>query len=197
MAVSWTRHRFSGGVLALDVTNTVVHRGDPTRRFDRFADAAEIARFAEAANRFRAGEFAGRPIVAPAREAGATIAIREATDALLRPAARGGLPDASRMPALLRACAAGFEARCETPWPADAGSGPIAFEAALAASALSLLSGDAVRRVRACPNCDWLFLDRSRNGSRTWCDMSVCGNRAKARRHYRRRRADILEKADA
>jgi len=35
--------------------------------------------------------------------------------------------------------------------------------------------------------CTWLFLDRSRNRSRRWCSMATCGNRAKARRHDRRR----------
>jgi predicted RNA-binding Zn ribbon-like protein len=39
------------------------------------------------------------------------------------------------------------------------------------------------RRVKACaePDCRWAFLDLSRNGSRRWCDMSECGNRAKNR----------------
>ena len=45
-------------------------------------------------------------------------------------------------------------------------------------------------RLKICPNCQWLFLDRSRNRSRAWCDMAVCGNRAKASRHYRRNRED-------
>jgi predicted RNA-binding Zn ribbon-like protein len=46
-------------------------------------------------------------------------------------------------------------------------------------------------RLKACPadTCMWAFYDRSRNRSRTWCSMSVCGNRAKNRRAYRRRRA--------
>ena len=35
-------------------------------------------------------------------------------------------------------------------------------------------------------NCGWLFIDSSKNHSRRWCDMSVCGNRQKARRHYER-----------
>ena len=33
--------------------------------------------------------------------------------------------------------------------------------------------------------CGWLFLDTSRNRSRRWCSMKDCGNRAKARRHYK------------
>jgi predicted RNA-binding Zn ribbon-like protein len=60
----------------------------------------------------------------------------------------------------------------------------------LARSAADLLVSDEADRVRECaaPSCSWLFLDRSRNHRRKWCDMAVCGNRAKARRHYRRHR---------
>jgi predicted RNA-binding Zn ribbon-like protein len=45
-------------------------------------------------------------------------------------------------------------------------------------------------RLKACPehSCMWAFYDRSKNRSGTWCDMAVCGNRAKARA-YRERRA--------
>ena len=43
-------------------------------------------------------------------------------------------------------------------------------------------------RMKACAadTCRWAFYDHSRNRSRQWCDMAVCGNRAKAR-SYRRR----------
>jgi hypothetical protein len=39
------------------------------------------------------------------------------------------------------------------------------------------------QRVKICPadNCKWAFFDHSRNRSRTWCSMQVCGNRTKAR----------------
>src|SRR4051794_22089641 len=45
-------------------------------------------------------------------------------------------------------------------------------------------------RLKACRSdtCQWAFYDGARNRSRQWCDMSVCGNRAKARR-YRSRHA--------
>ncbi|TNC28519.1 CGNR zinc finger domain-containing protein [Amycolatopsis alkalitolerans] len=38
-------------------------------------------------------------------------------------------------------------------------------------------------RVKICPadDCRWAFFDESRNRSRTWCSMRVCGNREKAR----------------
>ncbi len=57
-------------------------------------------------------------------------------------------------------------------------------------SAADLLTSPDVAKVRACAGqgCGWLFLDRSRNHSRRWCDMSDCGNREKARRHYERLR---------
>jgi predicted RNA-binding Zn ribbon-like protein len=43
-------------------------------------------------------------------------------------------------------------------------------------------------RVKICPadDCRWAFYDASRNGSRQWCSMAVCGNRAKARAHRAR-----------
>ena len=43
-------------------------------------------------------------------------------------------------------------------------------------------------RVKICPadDCRWAFYDTSRNGSRHWCSMAVCGNRAKARAHRAR-----------
>lgn len=49
---------------------------------------------------------------------------------------------------------------------------------------------DEWRRLKACgkPSCRWAFIDRSKNGSRTWCSMRVCGNRVKATK-YRERRA--------
>ncbi len=45
-------------------------------------------------------------------------------------------------------------------------------------------------RLKLCPaeDCLWAFFDSSKNRSRRWCSMDVCGNRTKTR-SYRRRRA--------
>jgi len=53
-------------------------------------------------------------------------------------------------------------------------------------SAADLLVQAPHRRIRQCanPQCLWLFIDASKNGTRRWCDMAACGNRAKAQRHY-------------
>lgn len=59
----------------------------------------------------------------------------------------------------------------------------------VALSAARLLASDELERVGECADdrgCGYLFFDTSRNHSRRWCEMKDCGNRAKARRHYRR-----------
>jgi predicted RNA-binding Zn ribbon-like protein len=62
-----------------------------------------------------------------------------------------------------------------------------------AVGAVELLRGPDLARLRRCPpeagGCGWLFLDRSRNGSRRWCRMADCGTTVKARRLTERRRA--------
>jgi predicted RNA-binding Zn ribbon-like protein len=54
----------------------------------------------------------------------------------------------------------------------------------LAMSATDLITSEAMSEVRICDNheCQWLFLDTSKNHTKRWCDMKVCGNRMKARR---------------
>jgi len=55
-------------------------------------------------------------------------------------------------------------------------------------SASHLLTSPDIAWVKTCTNedCGWLFLDTSRKHNRKWCEMAVCGNRAKARRFYQR-----------
>ena len=56
----------------------------------------------------------------------------------------------------------------------------------VAQQAAELLASPNVKFVRACAreSCRWLFLDVSKNHSRRWCDMKLCGNRVKAHRYY-------------
>jgi predicted RNA-binding Zn ribbon-like protein len=63
--------------------------------------------------------------------------------------------------------------------------------APLARHFVDLLVGGDPTRVRACASedCGLWFRDTSRNGSRRWCSMARCGNRAKVAAHYRRKRA--------
>ena len=71
-------------------------------------------------------------------------------------------------------------------------AGPLVPDRAADAAVEVLRTAD-LARLRRCPpdagGCGWVFLDRSRNGSRRWCRMADCGTTAKARRLTERRRA--------
>ena len=69
-------------------------------------------------------------------------------------------------------------------------TGPAWRPAVAAAASLLELLDEAPDRIRQCDNhgCVLWFYDTSRNGTRRWCSMAGCGNRAKARRHYDRAR---------
>lgn len=61
----------------------------------------------------------------------------------------------------------------------------------LAISAFAILADRReMDRLKMCPGerCGWLFIDETRNARRRWCSMDSCGNRAKAARHYARRK---------
>lgn len=62
-------------------------------------------------------------------------------------------------------------------------------------SAEDLLFSDELDAVRVCASdtCNWLFMDTSKNHSRRWCDMKSCGNRAKARRFYSRKKGASVD----
>jgi predicted RNA-binding Zn ribbon-like protein len=54
-------------------------------------------------------------------------------------------------------------------------------------SAAELLASDEAARIRICdaPECGWMYVDRSRNRLRRWCQMETCGTREKNRRRKR------------
>jgi predicted RNA-binding Zn ribbon-like protein len=171
----WNAHRFSGGLLALDLANTVVWRDRADKQTDRFTSLADVEPFAKAASEFRRDETGGVTLVAPStlREFHALIGLRDAIDDWLRPAV--GQTSDRRVGPLFAACA-----------DATHHDVPHSLATACAKSTMRLLDPVLRARVKLCPSCRWLFLDRSKNQSRTWCDMKVCGNRAKAQNHYKR-----------
>jgi predicted RNA-binding Zn ribbon-like protein len=56
-------------------------------------------------------------------------------------------------------------------------------------SAADLLTSPLRTKIRLCANeaCGWLFIDESKNASRRWCSMELCGSRRKMREYYRRK----------
>ena len=176
MLFEWTAHRFSGGLLALDLVNTVVCRGQPARRADRFSDTANVKAFCEAVGRFRSEEV-GRKAIAEPEKLDRLLELREAINDWIRPVVQGEETPAAALGRLFEAAASCMQENSPAEDSLQRGQ-------AAAISAMKLFSEDMKERVKICPNCDWLFVDRSKNRSRVWCDMQVCGNRAKAGKHY-------------
>jgi len=60
----------------------------------------------------------------------------------------------------------------------------------LVRSAAELLLAPSHGRIKQCPGCGcgWIFLDQTKNRTRRWCEMEVCGSRAKVRRYRERQR---------
>jgi predicted RNA-binding Zn ribbon-like protein len=61
----------------------------------------------------------------------------------------------------------------------------------LAMAAGEFLVSKEMANMRRCADttCNWLFLDKTKSHTRRWCEMRVCGNRDKARRFYRKHKA--------
>ncbi|MEU4603874.1 CGNR zinc finger domain-containing protein [Kribbella sp. NPDC023972] len=59
----------------------------------------------------------------------------------------------------------------------------------VAQAAYGLLTGPRAGRIKRCAGCPWLFLDQSKNGSRRWCSMEICGTSQKVRLYVSRRAA--------
>lgn len=61
------------------------------------------------------------------------------------------------------------------------------FMGRIAVQAATLLTSPDLAKLKLCalPDCDWLFVDTSKNGRRRWCQMNVCGAKEKARRSYK------------
>jgi predicted RNA-binding Zn ribbon-like protein len=51
-------------------------------------------------------------------------------------------------------------------------------------SSYDLLLSDAFNHLKECRHCGWIYLDKSKNNSRRWCNMKTCGNTEKTKKYY-------------
>jgi len=200
----------SGGHPALDLVNTLDHRFGDEARVESLADYDALLRFAQQTELLDPGQVRGlRKSVKPQAAARALRSARELREAMAA-AFYGNLerrpPPAADIRTLERHFLASErhrelrweEAAARNGQPAMAWQwGRFEKEAELpvwilAERARQLMLSDAMDRVRACgaDTCRWLFLDTSKNHTRRWCNMKVCGNRMKARRFQARRGAE-------
>lgn len=203
MSTAGTVHDFemTGGVLCLDFTNTL---GDRPRSIkEHLGNYADLIRFSRQARSLpgeRLDELLRLSAEHPRKARGAfkrAIGLREALYRIFGSLANDGEPRSEDIELLnselsktlhqleLRAHDGGYD----WAWagPADSLDRPLW---PVIRSAAELLASDEAASIRECASesCSWLFIDRSRTKRRRWCDMSTCGNRAKARRHYQRQK---------
>jgi len=191
-----------GGHAALDFVNSLDHRCGARAPVERLTDYAALLRFALESRLLdarRARQLAQAPPAAAERAVRSARELREALAAALYARLEGRSPP----PAALRTLESHLYRAArhrQLHWARGARGGALSwdrgrFEARaelpvwlLAQSAGELLMSETAERVRACDadTCRWLFLDTSRNHTRRWCDMKVCGNRMKARRFQAR-----------
>ena len=195
----------SGGALCLDFANTVSRRHLPQRRAEHLGSYADLVEFAEQSKLLSPKLAANlrthaRRSSAEARSAfHRCIVLREglyrafSAIAAGKPAHQQDVEQINdfALEALRHRKLTRTNGDYRWEWQSEGGNLLDRILWPIAESAANLLTSQDRADIRECdaPDCEWLFLDHSRNGSRRWCDMKSCGNRQKARRHYQRAHA--------
>jgi predicted RNA-binding Zn ribbon-like protein len=180
---------FSGGLTCIDFCNTFDHLHTPPQ-YDLFPDRTTILQWGQAA-RILPSDFQDTS-TADGQFFAEALETRSLIFRLLVPFTRFATPaesDFESFNTLLQevssrlkvvSAADGYVLTCCTDDPLE----KVLCE--VVRSAADLLLSNQLKRVKQCQECGWLFYDSTRNHSRRWCDMKICGNKAKARRHYER-----------
>ena len=198
----WTFH-LGYGSLCLDFANTTSWRGSAAP-VDHLLDYEELVRFGLQSKLISEGdarrlrrEAARRPAAA-GRALRKAVTLREALYRIFaglagrrRPLAADLATLNTSLPSALTPLQVsmgqdGFGWRWEGERDAlDRLLWPVARDAAVFLTSMNL------SRLRTCanPRCRWVFHDGTRSGTRRWCSMAFCGNRAKVGRFRQRRRA--------
>jgi predicted RNA-binding Zn ribbon-like protein len=190
----------SGGRLCLDFANTVSQRGGDAP-LDHVRSYADLVLFAvqtgivNATSGLELGYIAAAYPTAARDALARAIALREALFRLFAAISAGRPPRPSDLRVLNEHVPSAFERarlvksrrqftlKTDVNWR-DLGA-PIV---PIVRSGVDLLTSSELDRVRGCAarTCEWLFIDTTKNRTRRWCDMAVCGNREKVRRFRER-----------
>lgn len=190
-----------GGALALDFANSTSGRGTAgciEHLFDH-EDLLRWAIFNDILTAEAAATLTER--ARPAEKEAAFAAAMHVRDLLHRvfdATARGEPADRAALGELVKRGYAAWEGATLV-WAGDrfvwrfpsADASAAAPLAPIVRSALEVLTRHDLTRLKRCPGlrCGWLFLDATKNASRVWCEMEVCGTRAKLRNRARVRAA--------
>jgi predicted RNA-binding Zn ribbon-like protein len=180
---------------ALDLVNTLDWRFRDEGPEELLASYDDLLRFSTQSGLLTSKQI--RQILRSATESAAAEALaacrelREAAAEILYAAVDDRIPAASQIKTVERHFKEAREhqklawsgSRLVWEWPASETGAELPLWM-LSQSTARLLISEEMRRLRACEklDCRWLFLDTSKNHTRRWCDMKICGNRMKARR---------------
>jgi predicted RNA-binding Zn ribbon-like protein len=172
---------FVSGNLCLDFAGTVLHRD--TAPEDLLSSPRLLQRWVA-----ESGLVDSPPAVSEA-DLGAALDVREAIYRLALASVTGARRRQDDIDLVNRAAAEAPVTPCLTREGLRKTGDATAITATIARDAVLLLGGPDAGRIRECghPPCTRLFLDTSRAGSRRWCDMAGCGNRAKVAEFRARR----------
>jgi predicted RNA-binding Zn ribbon-like protein len=196
------RFELTGGAVCLDFVNTLDDRfsAEPKELLNHYVDLARFAEDTGILSHLQVDRLMTRSMQRPEeakRALASAVQLREAISEIFYALARKKPVPAASLVILnqhmqeaaqhlgLVAGRQHFEWKFESDsYDLFAPLWPIARDAA------ELLASDRLEYVRACASktCEWLFLDESKNHRRRWCDMTKCGNRAKVKRFYTRRK---------
>jgi len=196
------RFELVAGAVCLDFVNTLDDRFSSQPK-ELLATYIDLARFGEDTGILDAQQVdrlfarSERSPEAAQQALSAAIEMREAMYAVFwalvqkKPVPQAALATVNQFVQAAAQCSRLVQVNGNFEWRFDAV--PDTFETPLwpiARSAADLLASDQLPFVRACASktCLWLFLDTSKNHRRRWCDMTKCGNRAKFRRFYSRKK---------
>jgi predicted RNA-binding Zn ribbon-like protein len=194
---------FTGGLLCLDFANTVDDRPDvhPQDHLNSYQDLVSWSEQAQVLTEQEARGLLEKAVRRPSeasRVLKRAVTIREVIFRIFKAVAEDASPEEKDLVSLSAAIADaqnhaqivhkenGFTWDC---WVGKASDLDCILWPVVRSAADFLTSDDLdIVRVCASDSCNWLFLDTSKNHSRRWCDMKSCGNRAKARRFYGRKK---------
>jgi predicted RNA-binding Zn ribbon-like protein len=194
------RFHLTGGALCLDFANTLSWRrgGSPIERLGDYKDLVAFGRQAGIIDAAEARTLHAAAARQPRRAARAykeALELRASIDRVFTKIVEGRTAERADLDALnerLAKVAARMRVvrnRRGYAWH-DTGEALDGMLAPIVRSAATLLTSVELEKLHRCAadDCGWLFVDLSRNQRRRWCDMRVCGNRAKARLHHHRAR---------
>ncbi|MEM7549410.1 MAG: CGNR zinc finger domain-containing protein [Bacteroidota bacterium] len=184
-------YKLIGGELSLDFINTVSWPDTP-KAHDWFDVIDNVFVWASEVGLQVSSELRSRSQEVLQNDLKALKQVRSDLKSVLKPLAFNVKPPVSSINTLDSLIHESFSLRYldanENKWKWRAAGTPKGLIAPVIWNAAFVLTTLDHKRLKYCGRCEWLFYDKTRSGTRRWCDMADCGGRDKALRYYHRKK---------